>query len=151
MVAAEIEYVCDELKSMLLGKNRKYGNAAIEPLRIFSRADAEEQLNVRIDDKLSRIKNRQFDEDEDVERDLIGYLVLKKVRRNLDNQHLPQPSFDKLEAAVAEGRTEEADKLAVPPEPEMEIDDREVPEPPEAEDPAMIGTGSLRPKPQSAA
>jgi hypothetical protein len=34
-----------------------------------------------MDDKLSRIMNRQDDEDEDPENDLIGYLILHKVQK----------------------------------------------------------------------
>lgn len=78
-----IEEVCDEIKSMLLDKNRKYGNSALEPKRIFSKADPMEQINVRIDDKLSRIESGQVDDDEDVETDLIGYLVLKRVAKKV--------------------------------------------------------------------
>lgn len=74
-----IAEVCDEIKNLLLSKNRKYGNSAIEPERVFSRADPIEQINVRLDDKLSRIKSRQDDDDEDPEFDLIGYLILKRV------------------------------------------------------------------------
>lgn len=37
---------------------------------------------MRIDDKLSRIANRQNDEDEDLEIDLIGYLILKQIQNN---------------------------------------------------------------------
>ena len=70
---------CDKIKEMLLEKNRKYGDSAITPKRIFSKADPVEQINVRIDDKLSRIQSGQIDETEDVELDLIGYLVLKRV------------------------------------------------------------------------
>lgn len=77
LIAAE----CDRIKEMLLDKNRKYGDSAVYPVRIFSKADNIEQINVRIDDKLSRIMSAQDDEDEDVEDDLIGYLVLKKVCR----------------------------------------------------------------------
>ena len=76
---------CDELKAMLLEKNRKYGNSALEPLRVFSRADAVEQILVRIDDKLNRIQNRQNDEDEDVIMDLAGYLILLMVAREKIN------------------------------------------------------------------
>jgi hypothetical protein len=72
---------CNEILEMLLEKNRKYGDSALSPARIFSRAGALEQINVRIDDKLSRIANRQDDEDEDVDRDLIGYLILRRVAR----------------------------------------------------------------------
>lgn len=67
--------------SMLIEKNRKYGDSALNPARIFSKADATEQIKVRIDDKLSRIKNAQDDEDEDVIADLIGYLVLLKIAK----------------------------------------------------------------------
>jgi hypothetical protein len=70
---------CDGVKKMLLDKNRKYGNSAIQPRRIFSSASAIEQINVRIDDKLSRIASRQSDDTEDAELDLIGYLILKRV------------------------------------------------------------------------
>lgn len=66
---------------MLIEKNRKYGDSALNPVRIFSKASNIEQLHTRIDDKLSRIKNAQDDEDEDVIADLIGYLVLLTIAR----------------------------------------------------------------------
>lgn len=72
---------CDHLKATLLEKNRKYGNSAIEPVRLFSKADPVEQIRVRIDDKLSRMKSAQIDDTEDVELDLAGYLVLLKVAK----------------------------------------------------------------------
>lgn len=74
-----IAEVCDEIKELLLEKNRKYGNSALNPCRIFARSDRLEQIRVRIDDKLNRIKNEQWNEDEDVVKDLIGYLVLYTV------------------------------------------------------------------------
>lgn len=75
LIAAE----CSAIREMLLEKNRKYGDSALNPSRIFSSADSIEQINVRIDDKLSRIANAQSDEDEDVDLDLIGYLILRRV------------------------------------------------------------------------
>lgn len=77
----KISLVCDEIKDMLLEKNRKYGDSALNPIRIFSKADTTEQLKVRIDDKLNRLKNLQEDETEDVINDLIGYLILLKVNQ----------------------------------------------------------------------
>ena len=71
--------MCDELKALLLDKNRKYGDSALNPVRIFSKASTLEQLKVRMDDKLSRLRNAQEDDDEDPVTDLIGYLVLYKV------------------------------------------------------------------------
>ena len=63
------------IRTLLLDKNRKYGDSALNPLRVFSKASAIEQLLVRIDDKLSRIRTGTKDR-EDTKRDLIGYLVL---------------------------------------------------------------------------
>ncbi len=72
---------CDEIKELLLEKNRKYGNSALEPIRIFSKADSIEQIKVRIDDKLNRLLSGQMDEDEDVYLDLIGYLILLMIAK----------------------------------------------------------------------
>tara|TARA_E500000305_G_scaffold107746_1_gene108376 strand:+ start:933 stop:1253 length:321 start_codon:yes stop_codon:yes gene_type:complete len=82
----EIAAVCDDVKELLLYKNKKYGNSALEPARIFSKSSAVEQLLVRIDDKLNRIQKGAglIGEDEDVIMDLIGYLVLLKI--GLKNQ-----------------------------------------------------------------
>jgi hypothetical protein len=76
---SDIAYVCEKLKELLLEKNRKYGDSALNPVRIFSKASVLEQLKVRMDDKLSRLSNAQDDEDEDPTTDLIGYLILYKV------------------------------------------------------------------------
>jgi hypothetical protein len=73
---------CLLLKTMLIEKNRAYGNSAIEPLRIFSKSDNEEQIRVRLDDKLSRLM-RGSAAGEDVELDLMGYLVLLRVVRKM--------------------------------------------------------------------
>ena len=77
----EISAVCNDIKELLLYKNKKYGDSALNPSRIFSKASAVEQLLVRIDDKLNRIKKGAglVGEDEDVIQDLIGYLVLLKI------------------------------------------------------------------------
>ena len=66
---------------MLCEKNRKYGDSALNPARIFSKADATEQIKVRIDDKLNRIKNAQDDDTEDAVKDLTGYLILFMIAR----------------------------------------------------------------------
>jgi hypothetical protein len=75
----DIATTCDAIKELLLEKNRKYGDSALNPVRVFSKSDPLEQIRVRLDDKLSRLRNQQDDEDEDVIADLIGYLVLYQV------------------------------------------------------------------------
>jgi hypothetical protein len=89
----EIATACDELKEMLLEKNQRYGDSALSPLRIFSKADATQALRVRLDDKLSRISNQQEDETEDTILDLLGYLVLLRIaqkRRQLETSGTAQ-------------------------------------------------------------
>jgi hypothetical protein len=80
-----IGQVCDEIKAMLIAKNKSYGDSALNPVRIFSTSDSVEQLHVRIDDKLSRItRGGSFIGDNDID-DLIGYLILLKIARELNH------------------------------------------------------------------
>lgn len=76
-----ISMICDQIKELLIEKNRNYGDSALNPARIFSKADSTEQILVRIDDKLNRIQKGAglLANDEDVINDLIGYLVLLKI------------------------------------------------------------------------
>lgn len=77
----QVSQILIEIKELLISKNQKYGNSALEPLGVFSKLSAQEGLLVRIDDKLKRIKNGSLDrDDEDVINDLIGYLVLLKIQ-----------------------------------------------------------------------
>lgn len=76
----KIALVCDEVKNLLINKNLAYGDSALNPVRIFSKADTVEQLKVRCDDKLSRL-SRGHAAGEDTELDLIGYLILLRVAR----------------------------------------------------------------------
>ena len=77
----KISGICDDIKELLIHKNRKYGNSALKPCRVFSKSSPVEQLLVRIDDKLNRIMKGAglLANDEDVVNDLIGYLVLLKI------------------------------------------------------------------------
>ncbi len=82
----EVECVLQEIQEMLEEKNRKYGDSALNPQRVFSKADTVEQIKVRIDDKLSRIINQQNDDDEDIINDLLGYLVILKIAKMRANE-----------------------------------------------------------------
>lgn len=79
--ADRVYAITNGLAEMLISKNKKYGNSALEPKRIFSKASAVEQILVRIDDKLSRMSNQSDTEDEDVVEDLLGYFVLLKIAK----------------------------------------------------------------------
>lgn len=76
---ADLTLVIDQLENMLIMKNRKYGDAALNPQQTFATCDSIELIRVRMDDKLSRIRNRQNDDDEDPYKDLLGYLILHEI------------------------------------------------------------------------
>jgi hypothetical protein len=81
--AVQVTVALEEIRDLLIAKNQKYGNSALEPLGVFSQLSAKEGLLVRIDDKLKRIKNGSLEkDDEDVVNDLIGYLVLLKINED---------------------------------------------------------------------
>tara|TARA_R100000008_G_C3522921_1_gene135009 strand:- start:361 stop:687 length:327 start_codon:yes stop_codon:yes gene_type:complete len=76
-----ITSVCQEITLFLLEKNDQYGDSALEPNRIFSQAKTDEQIKVRIDDKINRLVmgTDNLEKDEDILKDLIGYLLLLLV------------------------------------------------------------------------
>jgi len=77
----EIWNTCHNIAHMLIDKNIAYGDSALDPVRVFSRANSIEQLHVRIDDKLSRMmKGTDYPGDNDID-DLIGYLILLKIAK----------------------------------------------------------------------
>ena len=80
----QIASMCEEMKDMLLQKNKQYGDSVLNPTRFFSHADQEEQIKVRIDDKLNRLVqgNDSLESDDDIIKDLIGYLTLLLVYRS---------------------------------------------------------------------
>lgn len=71
--------ITEQIARLLILKNKAYGDSALNPIRVFSKSDRIEQLNVRIDDKISRIQRGTDFEDEDTVRDLAGYLVLRLI------------------------------------------------------------------------
>tara|TARA_A100001391_G_scaffold88113_1_gene58366 strand:- start:2818 stop:3315 length:498 start_codon:yes stop_codon:yes gene_type:complete len=78
--ASLLDSTAKEITDLLKRKNIDYGNTALNPPRIFSKLNASEALCARLDDKLSRIKNRGInDKTEDTLDDVIGYLLLLKM------------------------------------------------------------------------
>jgi len=75
-----LDKVSDKIVKLLKEKNSAYGNTALNPPNIFSKLDSTEAICARLDDKLSRIKNRGInDKTEDTVDDIIGYLFLLKM------------------------------------------------------------------------
>lgn len=77
---SEVRKTTDSVAKMLIEKNKVYGDAALSPISVFSKLSSDEAIRVRIDDKLSRIKNKGLNSDtEDTLMDIIGYLVLLRI------------------------------------------------------------------------
>ena len=106
----KISVVCDDIKELLIHKNRKYGNSALKPNRILVNVLLQNNLLVRIDDKLNRIMKGAglLATDEDVVNDLIGYLVLLKISMESDKH---DDILDTARAIYGEGIKAEPDIL----------------------------------------
>ena len=81
---ARIELTCDNIKKFLLEKNKRYGDSALNPVRIFSKLENDEQIKIRLDDKLSRIKNSDELRKNDIV-DITGYLILLLISKDWNN------------------------------------------------------------------
>lgn len=75
----KVQQVLRPLEDLLVAKNEAYGNSALDPVNIFSKSTAVEQIKVRIDDKLSRLYHGKEYGDEDTITDLMGYLTLLRI------------------------------------------------------------------------
>jgi len=75
-----LDKVVERVVKLLKEKNQAYGDTALNPSNIFSKLDSTEAICARLDDKLSRIKNKGInDKTEDTVDDIIGYLLLLKM------------------------------------------------------------------------
>jgi hypothetical protein len=73
--SSKIIEICDAMKDLLIYKNGKYGDSALNPSNVFYKGNSENSIKIRLDDKISRIKNCGDTRLNDVA-DVIGYCVL---------------------------------------------------------------------------
>lgn len=78
------EQVLNSIKNVLIEKNKRYGNAGLEPLGVFYKGDAENSIKIRLDDKLSRIKNSKTLRKNDLY-DLLGYCILYLINKEYND------------------------------------------------------------------
>ncbi|WP_405291880.1 hypothetical protein [Methanobrevibacter sp.] len=83
----KISEVCDSMKDLLLYKNKKYGDSALNPNNVFYKGDSTNSIKIRLDDKIGRIKNCDETRVNDVA-DIIGYCVLLLVSMNTSNEDI---------------------------------------------------------------
>ena len=80
-----LDKVLDDARVLLVHKNQAYGDSALNPLRVFSKASLKEQLLVRLDDKVSRLA-RGSAAGEDVAADMLGYLLLVSIAEKRERE-----------------------------------------------------------------
>lgn len=72
-----IKDIMDAITDLLLYKNQKYGDSAINPKKIFFKGDSTNSILIRLDDKLGRVMANPDEKPRtnDVA-DIIGYCTL---------------------------------------------------------------------------
>lgn len=73
----KIREITEAMKDLLLYKNNKYGDSAINPKKVFYKGDATNSILIRLDDKLGRVMSNTEEKPRvnDV-CDIIGYCTL---------------------------------------------------------------------------
>lgn len=73
----KIAELTEAIRDLLLYKNRKYGDSALNPKKIFYKGDARNSILIRLDDKLGRIMaNADATPRINDVADIIGYCTL---------------------------------------------------------------------------
>lgn len=80
-----LDQILDDARVMLIHKNAAYGDSALNPVRVFSKASLSEQLLVRLDDKASRLA-RGSAAGEDVAGDMLGYFLLVLIAEERERE-----------------------------------------------------------------
>lgn len=83
----KINQICDSMKNLLLYKNEKYGDSALNPNNIFYKGDSTNSIKIRLDDKIGRVKNSDEIRVNDV-CDIIGYCVLLLVSMGVSEKDI---------------------------------------------------------------
>ena len=100
----KIKMKCKDLEALLIDKNNKYGDSALDPLHIFSSCNASTSIKVRLDDKLTRIANAGIVEDtEDTLIDIAGYIILLMIAKDEESNNISRHKAHKGSASHTAG------------------------------------------------
>lgn len=86
---AKIREITDAMKDLLLYKNEKYGDSAINPKKIFYKGDSTNSILIRLDDKLGRVTSNTEEKPRvnDV-CDIIGYCTLLLISMGVTKEDI---------------------------------------------------------------
>ena len=85
----KIKDILSGMTDLILYKNRKYGDSAINPKKIFYKGDSTNSILIRLDDKIGRVKSNTEEKPRvnDVA-DIIGYCTLLLVSMGITSEDL---------------------------------------------------------------
>lgn len=85
----KIKNILDAMEDLLLYKNRKYGDSAINPKKIFYKGDSTNSILIRLDDKIGRVMSNTEEKPRvnDVA-DIIGYCTLLLISMNVSPEDI---------------------------------------------------------------
>lgn len=85
----KIKDILSGMTDLLLYKNKKYGDSAINPKKIFYKGDSTNSILIRLDDKIGRVMSNTEDKPRvnDVA-DIIGYCTLLLVSMGITSEDL---------------------------------------------------------------
>lgn len=85
----DIVEITEAIKDLLLYKNQKYGDSAINPKGIFYKGDSTNSILIRLDDKLARIMTNTdaVPRVNDIA-DIIGYSVLLLISMGVSKEDI---------------------------------------------------------------
>lgn len=74
---AKIVEITQAIQDLLLYKNEKYGDSAINPKKVFYKGDSTNSILIRLDDKIGRVMSRSDEKPRTNDiADIIGYCTL---------------------------------------------------------------------------
>lgn len=85
----KIKDILSGMTDLLLYKNKKYGDSAINPKKIFYKGDSTNSILIRLDDKIGRVMSNTEEKPRvnDVA-DIIGYCTLLFVSMGITSEDL---------------------------------------------------------------
>ena len=98
----EIRKKCNEIRDLLIEKNKSYGNSVFDRGVLFD-VDPMYAIQARINDKLNRVKSKETYMSENDLMDLTGYLILLQVHMDEVNKRMDKTI--KSTEEYAEGET----------------------------------------------
>lgn len=85
----KIKDVLSGMTDLLLYKNRKYGDSAINPKKIFYKGDSTNSILIRLDDKIGRVmSSTEVKPRVNDVADIIGYCTLLLVSMGITSEDL---------------------------------------------------------------